>query len=536
MRNAALRLGGVLVVGALASATCYAAVDAAPQPNAPKFSRYTGPTNRPDEVGGYSSSCISVQVRTGIAPGRLGDGRLSLRAKDSASGNRAEEAAAADLLTRWKAERISPTIDPPAQDVAMAASLGLDRFYIIVVPQGTDTPAMVADIGRLTGLVERAEVEAIGGLLDGAFPDPQLWALHNLGQTVNNITGLPGADLKATEAWVFATGGASVVVGVLDTGVSQSHPNTATIQVPGRSWDPNRLTNTDDDGVPSHGTECAGLVAGARIAANNYSGVAWGVKIMPLKIATAGGSINAAWPASGVVWGTDNGARVLSMSFGMGTSDSAFAQACQYAKAHGVLPVASSGNTPGGTIPYPAAWSSVICVGATDSSDQLGQFVTTGPAMDVCAPGINILCCVDEPGSPNTFRFDSGTSQAAPYVAGLAALLMSAAPAESTDRIRQIIQTTVDDLGLPGYDTGYGWGRVNAERAMRVVLNLPRCAADWNNDGAVTPADLAEFIADWSTDLAAGTVVCDFNGNGLTEPEDVSYFIQAWFAAVAGGC
>ena len=268
-------------------------------------------------------------------------------------------------------------------------------------------------------MIEIAELDPIGRVHDNQFPDFRLWGLRNFGQVINGVPGTPGADEKATDAWSLHTAETAVVVAVLDTGVSQSHPNTATIQVPGMSGDPGSPSSTDDNGVPtSHGTICAGIIAGAHIAQNDYAGVAWGAKVMPIKIASASGQTGGNWASPGVTWAADHGARILSMSFGLGYS-SVFDAACQYAHSRGLLLVASSGNIPGGQIAYPAAWSSIVmCVGATDNTDHLANFTTTGPAMDVAAPGVNIWSCVDEnPVSGghgwNTFAFEDGTSFAA---------------------------------------------------------------------------------------------------------------------------
>jgi subtilisin family serine protease len=485
----------------------------------------------------YWSDRLIVRVRPGVVPVPTDDGPPALRAP----GLRSDAAdRLAEALRSWRVSHITPAIDPPPLNRALAAALGLDRYYVIHVPDSTDVCAMAKDVARHSDLIESAEADPVGRVHTADFPDWRLWGLNNLGQTIQGQAGLIDADIDAVQAWWLATGSPSIIVAILDTGVSQSHPNTAGIQVPGFSTDPN-TSSTDDNGTPiSHGTICAGLAAGARIAANQYAGVAWGARVMPVKVASAGGTTGGTWLSNGITGAVDRGANILSMSLGISPS-TLVATACEYAADEGALLVASSGNTPGAEIRYPAALPMVMCVGATDNRDQAAIFQTTGPAMDVVAPGVSIWSCVDENPAAggrgwNTFAYDNGTSMAAPQVAGLGALIMSAVPGISAARVRQLIETTVDDLGPPGWDPVFGWGRVNANRAIRAALNLSACEADWNNDGQVQPQDVAMYLNDWGLDVANGTLNCDLDHNGITEPADVSLFLHYWFSQASGSC
>jgi subtilisin family serine protease len=163
--------------------------------------------------------------------------------------------------------------------------------------------------------------------------------------------------------------------------------------------------------------------------------------------------------------------QVVSMSFGGTTSTKAMETACRNANAAGIVLVAAAGNGGNGKIIYPAAYSSVIAVGATDINNYRASFSCFGNALDLVAPGVNIYSTYIGDG----YATWSGTSMACPHVSGTAALVLSHSlsghdtngngkwdPAE----VQNCLQQTATDLGTKGWDKYYGYGLVNAQAAV----------------------------------------------------------------------
>ena len=155
-------------------------------------------------------------------------------------------------------------------------------------------------------------------------------------------------------------------------------------------------------------------------------------------------------------------ARIINMSFA-GPSDAKLSRALASAKGKGVVLVAASGNLgPDAPPQYPAADPNVIAVSATDADDKLFSAASIGPHIAVAAPGVDVLL----PSPGNEYRVISGTSFAAAYVSGVAALMLQRAPGLSPDRVRDILQKTAKDLGAPGKDPEFGTGLVDAYQAL----------------------------------------------------------------------
>jgi subtilisin family serine protease len=245
---------------------------------------------------------------------------------------------------------------------------------------------------------------------------------------------------------------------------------------------------------------------------------------MPVKVLTFIGSGTEADVAAGVVWSVDNGARIGSMSLGFPGSSTIVEDAVNYATDAGMLVVAATGNTPGAPIAAPAKYPAVLAVGATDNRDLIASFTSTGPEMDVTAPGVDIYSTWDVFFQPNTYTYQSGTSMACPQVAGLAALLWSIDPSRTNVEIRALIESTAEDKGAPGWDPIFGHGRVNARLAVEAAL-APRCAtADLDCDGAVGASDLALLLGAWGSAGPLG----DLDGDGVVASSDLALLLGAW--------
>jgi subtilisin family serine protease len=181
-----------------------------------------------------------------------------------------------------------------------------------------------------------------------------------------------------------------------------------------------------------------------------------------------------------IVYAADNGAHVISMSIGGGETVEEEA-AINYAYGKGVVLVAAAGNENTSKKSYPAGYANVIAVAATAEDDSKASYSNCGDWIDVAAPGgrgnrdfnpaTEILSTLPKTGTisdPSGYLSMAGTSMACPYVAGLAGLIRSNNPRLTNAEVRGIIRNSADDLGAPGFDTDFGYGRVNVRRAIEL--------------------------------------------------------------------
>jgi subtilisin family serine protease len=428
---AILRSMLVVLAGVILTATTVAP-GTGPSAGSGDIIPFTGPVSAMDVMGGWASTHVIARVREGVAPGRTASGLPTLVHDGRPS------AALATTLARWGALEITRTGAWRPQNEALARRFGLDRYYTIHVPEGTNTRALAGELNRFAGLIERAEVDGIGGILQ-TFPNDThfnlQYALHNTGQNINGQTGTPDADIDAPEAWDLHTGTDARILAMIDTGVSNSHPDLNDKLIPGWNFVDNN-SNTDDSWLISHGSHCAGIASAESNNSQGVCGVSWGAKIMPVKVVNLLGSGTEQQCADGVMWAADHGAHVGSMSLGYPDGISYFENAINYAHAQGMVLVAATGNTPGAQIFFPARWENTIAVGATDNRDNLATFTTTGPEMSVSAPGVDVYSCWDVLFQENTYSYQSGTSMACPHVSGLALLTWSANTDLTNDEVR----------------------------------------------------------------------------------------------------
>lgn len=246
----------------------------------------------------------------------------------------------------------------------------------------------------------------------------ELWGLNNTGQVVNGVGGVNDADIDAPEAWDITTGNSNVVIAVIDTGVDYNHPDLSS-----NIWsnsDEIAENNIDDDGngyiddtrgwdfwsydndpfdPDSHGTHVSGTIAAIGNNAQGVTGVNWIAKIMPVRfIGPYGGYLSDA--ILSIDYAVDNGAKILSNSWGGGGYAQALYDAIEAAKDAGVLFVAAAGNSgqDSDLYPlYPAAYNldNIVSVAATGQSDELASFSNYGvKSVDVGAPGTNIYSTI----------------------------------------------------------------------------------------------------------------------------------------------
>ena len=277
-------------------------------------------------------------------------------------------------------------------------------------------------------------------------------------------------------AWDTTTGSSGITIAVADTGVDSTHPDLSSKVVAGYDFVNNDSDPSDDEG---HGTHVAGIAAAATNNSRGVAGVSWGSMIMPLKVLDSSGRGTHSQIASGIQWAADNGADIINLSLGGSSSSSTLENAVSYAYSAGCLLVAAAGNEyeDGNPTSYPAALDHVMAVGAVGHEDEHASYSNTGHYLDVAAPGGNPTGSSDSDpnhwiastywqGSGYSYVMVVGTSQACPHVAGLAALVWSVNPALTNDGVQSIIETTAVDLGSPGWDETFGWGRIDAAAAV----------------------------------------------------------------------
>ena len=189
---------------------------------------------------------------------------------------------------------------------------------------------------------------------------------------------------------------------------------------------------------------------------------------MSCKVLSASGAGSFGDVAAAVIYATDNGARVSNMSIVATSDDATLRAAIDYARAADVLQVAAAGNTGDQAFSWPAHYDGVIAVIATDENDLRWTGSTYGSWCDLAAPGANILTLKNNGGT--TTR--SGTSYAAPHVAGVGALVRKLNPALDRVAVELTLEQACDDLGPGGFDIDYGWGRLNAAAALEKAISL----------------------------------------------------------------
>ena len=166
--------------------------------------------------------------------------------------------------------------------------------------------------------------------------------------------------------------------------------------------------------------------------------------------------------AEAIQYAADRGVRVINISIGGAVQSPTLQSAVDYAWNKGALIFASAMNNSAPDPYYPAACNHVMAVSATDSSDHLASFSNYGNWIAISAPGVGILTTVNGGG----YAYWFGTSFSSPIVAGVAALSLAVNPALTNIELVTILAKSADDIGPPGYDTSFGWGRVNALNAV----------------------------------------------------------------------
>lgn len=333
-----------------------------------------------------------------------------------------------------------------------------------------DAPILTANLTdkEIAALKKNPNVEAIedDGLVYAVGGQPRIEELRIEGQPSILAETIPAgiAQIKAPAAW-DSSRGKGIRVAVLDTGIDGTHPDLAANYKGGVSFVPGQ---PPADGN-SHGTHCAGTIAAA-INGAGVVGVAPAASLYAVKILSNNGSGQWSWLIAGINWCIANKMHVLSMSLGGSGAPTALEAMVNTAFSSGLLLVAAAGNSGPGpnSVEFPGKYKNVIAVTAIDNANVIASFSSRGPEVELCAPGVNVLSTIPGGG----YGTKSGTSMACPHVAGAAAAVWGSHRFASNVQIWNLLGSTADNLGIPGWDPLYGYGRVDVDQAA-AELTLP---------------------------------------------------------------
>ncbi len=410
-----------------------------------------------------------------------------------------------------RANRLHAEFQPPE----------ISRTYIVEVLRGQE--GIVGEI--LAGLKADAGVEFAEEdqqVSASVLPnDPYLQSSGSWGQAYPDLWGI--LKIGAPAAWDTNTG-AGILVAVVDTGIDYNHPDIVANMWPALGYDfigathTNPVQSNDPIDHQGHGTHVAGTIAAVGNNGIGVIGVAWNARVMAVKGLDDEGIGLDSTLAPAIQYAADNGADVINASWdGPGYSQT-IADAVSYAYNLGAVFVAAAGNDSEDARDfYPGGLWNAITVAASDPNDELASFSNSGSKIDVTAPGVDILSLQASGTNFGTtvsagYSRASGTSMAAPHVSGLAALILAQNAGYSNEDVRQALRVSATDLGAPGYDLSYGYGRINAAAALEVSgaleakINAP--ADGTVTQGVLTVSGVARGtgFASYTLDYGAGAL------------------------------
>jgi len=386
----------------------------------------------------------------------------------------------------------------------LSRKLGQSNIHVLEVPKGAEKA--IVNRFRNNPHFKYAELDQLVPVATTAN-DPYLgseWHISKIG---------------ASLAW-DTTQGTGITIAILDSGIDSAHPDLAVNLVAGyNSYDNN--TNTAD--ICGHGTKVAGAAAAVTNNALGVAGVAGKARIMPIRIAfVSSGSCYAYFStmASGLTWAADHGARIANISYASVPSSYAVQSAADYLRSKGGLLFVSAGNynRDEGFTPT----TTMIPVSATAANDTRASFSSYGAFVALSAPGAGIYTTVNGGGYGGV----NGTSFSSPIAAAVGALVMSANPSLTADQVQDILFSTAVDLGTPGRDIYYGYGRVNAAGAVTAALAVPPPDTAVPSITITSPAGSSTVSGLVAIDLNAsdnkGVTRVDLRVNGTVVASDTS--------------
>ena len=345
-------------------------------------------------------------------------------------------------------------------------------------------------------------------------PNDQFYVLQWSHSNTGQYDGVPGWDTDADLAWDISTGSPDIMILVCDDGTQLDHPDLNVLPGADFTDDPGGNQGAPVNPCDNHGTKVAGNAVAIINNIIGCVGVAPDCKVLPARViirniqdpCTMYGTYNTSWIINALAWGLTQGARISNHSYGS-TSGFFNSQALEdqfiYTYNNGMVHFAATGNHPP-PINYPARFESVNAVSSLAPNGEIASSSTYGPEVSVCAPGSYIIT-TDRTGSDGSLDGDyiqtGGTSYATPYAAGVAALILSVEPWLSPTQVEEKLHCSARDIGDPGFDTLYGYGLVNAYRA---VLSS---GVDSDGDGIDDPCDNCPDISNSGQE--------DFDSDGI---------------------
>ncbi|QQR92508.1 MAG: DUF2341 domain-containing protein [Candidatus Iainarchaeum archaeon] len=429
-----------------------------------------------------------------------------------------------------------------------STSSELVRVNVVVFPQKLD----VVEVQALQEEADVVQKSSYGNVLTLDVPENKLLAIAQLPQ-VESIwpdrifhASLDGSvpQINAPALWSVGYQGQGVKVAILDSGINASHPMLVGKVILQQNFTPDPLADT-----LGHGTQVAGIVAGSQNGSNTYNGVAPQAQLYNIKVLDNTGNGAESWIINGINYAidpdanpaTDDGADIINLSLGgpYTSINSPISSAINAAIGAGITVVISSGNcgpgcpssecqgfigvtTPGNTI-------NAITVGAVDEANQYacfssGEIISSQIKPDVTAPGVNITSSYLGSGTLTS----SGTSFAAPHVAGLVALLLQANPGMTPANVKDVLEQTADDYGAPGKDVQYGSGVINAANLLPAsVIQLLHYALTTSASVIEQNQSISIALTSVSDDVSSISAVVT-HPNGLQTPVTLSKSGLTW--------